>query len=231
MTKAITATLLISFFIASCGQQKSKTESTHDDKTQATHEQVSISTPDDALAELKLGNQRFVDGKMVNTNYQEQIKNTKSDQHPHSLILSCLDSRIPPEVIFDQGIGNIFVARVAGNVEDPNILGSMEFATKVKGTKLIVVMGHNKCGAVKGAVDNAKLGNLTQLVGQIKPAITGDTTNVDLMLNETSKKNVKMTIADILSGSTVISELVKENKVKIVGAYYDITTGQVSFMD
>lgn len=125
MTKAITATLLISFFMASCGQDKSKTETSHDDKTQTTHEQVVINTPDEALAELKSGNQRFVDGKMVNTNYHEQIEHTKSDQHPHSLILSCLDSRIPPEVIFDQGIGNVFVARVAGNVEDPNILGDL----------------------------------------------------------------------------------------------------------
>jgi carbonic anhydrase len=156
---------------------------------------------------------------------------TKDDQHPHSLILSCLDSRIPPEIIFDQGIGNIFVARVAGNVEDPNILGSMEFATKVKGTKLIVVMGHNKCGAVKGAIDHAELGNLTQLVEQIKPAITGDKSDMDLMMDETAKKNVELTISDILKQSPVISDLVNQGSVKIVGAFYDITDGKVSFMD
>lgn len=231
MTKAITTAILVSSFFVSCGHDDSKTEATHESSQQSTHEQVAISTPDDAIAELKSGNQRFVEGKMKNTQYHEQIEHTKSEQHPHSLILSCLDSRIPPEVIFDQGIGKVFVARVAGNVEDPNILGSMEFAVKVKGTKLIVVMGHNRCGAVKGAVDNAQLGNLTQLVDQIKPAITGDTTNVDLMLDETSKNNVRMTIADIVKGSSVISELVNENKVKIVGAYYDITTGQVAFID
>lgn len=191
----------------------------------------SINSPDDALAELKQGNERFVKGKMTHTDYLNQIEHTKSDQHPHSLILSCLDSRIPPEIIFDQGIGNLFVARVAGNVEDPNILGSMEFATKVKGTKLIVVMGHNKCGAVKGAVDNAELGNLTQLVNQIKPAITGDNSNSELMLDETAKNNVKMTISDILNESSVISELVKSGNVKIVGSYYDLTNGQVSFID
>ena len=134
---------------------------------------VAINSADDALAEMKAGNQRFLDGKPVNTDYKSQIEHTKNDQHPHTLVLSCLDSRIPPEIIFDQGIGNIFVARVAGNVEDANILGSMEFATKVKGTKLIIVMGHNKCGAVKGAIDHAELGNLTQLVNQIKPAIVG----------------------------------------------------------
>ncbi|MBL0342314.1 MAG: carbonic anhydrase [Bacteroidetes bacterium] len=190
-----------------------------------------INTPDDALAELKNGNQRFLNAALINTEYKTQIENTKLDQKPHTLILSCLDSRVPPEIIFDQGIGNLFVARVAGNIEDQNILGSMEFATKVKGTKLIVVMGHNKCGAVKGALDNAELGNLTQLVNQIKPAITGDKNNPDAMLDETAKNNVKMTIADILKDSPAITELVNENKVKIVGAYYELTTGQVTFLD
>ena len=164
-------------------------------------------------------------------NYKKQIEETKNDQYPHTLILSCLDSRIPPEIIFDQGIGNLFVARVAGNIEDANVLGSMEFATKVKGTKLIVVMGHNKCGAVKGAIDNAELGNLTQLVDQIKPAIEGDKSNLDDMMDKTAKHNVEMTIADVLKLSPVIADLVKENKVKIVGAYYDITTGKVSFLE
>jgi len=189
-----------------------------------------INTPDDALMELKKGNQRFMNGQLINTNYREEIQATKNDQHPHSLILSCLDSRIPPEIIFDQGIGNIFVARVAGNIEDPNILGSMEFAVKVKGTKLIVVMGHNKCGAVKGAIDNAELGNLTQLVEQIKPAITGDKTDMDLMMTETAKKNVELTIADILNQSPVINELVKQGVVKIVGAFYDLNSGKVIFI-
>ena len=224
MKKILIFALAIS--LASCGETSTKTES---DKI-VTH-QKEINSADEALSEMKSGNQRFLDGKPINTNYKNQIEETKNDQHPHTLILSCLDSRIPPEIIFDQGIGNIFVARVAGNIEEPNILGSMEFATKVKGTKLIIVMGHNKCGAVKGAIDDAELGNLTQLVAQIKPAIVGDTTNMENMLNETSKQNVKMTIADILKLSPVISELVKENKVKIIGAFYDITTGKVIFLD
>lgn len=231
MTKTITATLCISIFIASCGQEKTEKETSHSEQTQTTHKQVTINTPDDALAELKNGNQRFVDGKLTNTNYKEQIEHTKSDQHPHSLILSCQDSRIPPEIIFDQGIGNIFVIRNAGNIEDLNVLGGMEFATKVIGTKLIVVMGHNKCGAVKGAIDNAELGNLTQLVDQIKPAITGDTTNVALLLDETAKNNVKMTIEHILKDSPVITGLIKEGKLKIVGAFYDLTSGKVSFIE
>ena len=218
-------------FLASCTEKKATEENTELSETSTTHEAVTINSADDALAEMKAGNQRFLDGEPVNTDYKSQIEHTKNDQHPHTLVLSCLDSRIPPEIIFDQGIGNIFVARVAGNIEDQNILGSMEFATKAIGTKLIIVMGHNKCGAVKGAIDHAELGNLTQLVNQIKPAIVGDTTNIDNMLNETSKNNVKMTIADILKSSPVISEMVKENKVKIVGAYYDITTGQVLFLN
>ena len=227
--KTITTTLCICIFLASCGEKKE--EATQVLNVPVAHEQVAINTPDDGLAELKNGNQRFVDGQLTNTNYKVQIEHTKTDQHPHSLILSCLDSRIPPEIIFDQGIGNIFVARVAGNVEDPNILGSMEFATKVKGVKLIVVMGHNRCGAVKGAIDNAELGNLTQLVNQIKPAITGDISTPDLMVDETAKQNVRMTIADILKGSPVISELIKEGSVKIVGAFYDITSGKVTFIE
>ena len=218
------------FLFVSCEQNKTQTENQPSSEKEVVHA-AAINTPDDALAEMKTGNQRFLSEKFINTDYKNQIENTKADQHPHTLILSCLDSRIPPEIIFDQGIGNIFVARVAGNVEDANILGSMEFATKVKGTKLIIVMGHNRCGAVKGAIDNAELGNLTQLVNQIKPAIVSDTINADRMLNESAKNNVKMTIDDILKSSTVISDLVKENKVKIVGAYYDLTTGQVTFLE
>jgi carbonic anhydrase len=190
-----------------------------------------INTPDQALEEMKAGNQRFYIGKMINSNYKRQIKSTKTDQHPHSIILSCIDSRIPPEIIFDQGIGNIFVARVAGNIEDANIIGSMEFATKIKGSKLIIVMGHNQCGAVKGAMDNAELGNLTQLCDQIKPALITDAKDKETQLNESSKNNIRMTISDILKSSPVITELVKEKKVKIVGAFYDITNGRVSFLD
>lgn len=192
---------------------------------------LKINTPDEALQELKNGNQRFINDKRMVRNYKSEISATSGDQHPHSLILSCLDSRITPELLFDQGIGDLFVARVAGNVEDPNILGSMEFATKVKGVKLIVVMGHNKCGAVKGAIDNAELGNLTQLVDQIKPAIKGDKSKPDEMLDETAKNNVKMTISDILRYSPVISELHAKGAVKIVGAYYDLTSGVVTFME
>lgn len=227
-SKLVIVFLSTALFI-SCNSSKSVSNRSNltDDKKHL----IEINNSEDALLEMKAGNQRFLNNKAVNNNYKNQIEQTKNDQHPHTLILSCLDSRIPPEIIFDQGIGNIFVARVAGNIEDPNILGSMEFATKVKGTKLIIVMGHNKCGAVKGAIDDAKLGNLTQLVDQIKPAIVGNKSNIDNMMDETAKENVKLTITDILKLSPIISDLVKENKVKIVGAFYDITTGKVTFLD
>ncbi len=215
----------------SYSQNTPKSENPKTAHHEIANSKASPNTPDEALAELKNGNKRFLNGKLINTNYKKDIEHTKGDQHPHSLILSCLDSRIPPEIIFDQGIGNIFVARVAGNIEDANILGSMEFATKVKGTKLIVVMGHNNCGAVKGAIDNAELGNLTQLVSQIKPAITGDKSNMEDMINETAKRNVKLTIDDILNQSNIINELVTSGKVKIVGAYYDLNSGKVSFIN
>ena len=209
---------------------KCGTHKTHAKSSNSKHEILTIHTPDEAILELKDGNKRFLQNKPINTDYKSKIEHTKSDQHPHSLILSCLDSRIPPEIIFDQGIGNIFVARNAGNIEDQNILGSMEFATKVKGTKLIVVMGHNHCGAVKGAVDDVELGHLTQLVNQIKPAIVQNE-DKKLMLDETSKNSVKRTIDDILKRSPVIEELVKKNQVKIVGAYYNLENGKVTFLD
>lgn len=230
MTKLITAILCISLFITSCEEKKTQTETSPSPQTQTSHKKATVTTPEEALTELKNGNQRFIDGKLTNTDYKEQIEQTKSDQHPHSILLSCQDSRIPPEIIFDQGIGNIFVVRNAGNIEDLNVLGGMEFATKIKGSKLIVVMGHNHCGAIKGAMEDAELGNLTQLVEQIKPAISKNE-NKDLVHDETSKNNVKMTIAHILERSPTISELVKENKVKIAGAYYDLTTGKVVFID
>lgn len=229
-TKFTSIALITMLFAANTGNAQDSSNNSSKQITHVEGKHEGIHSPDEALAELKDGNQRFMDGKLINTNYKGEIELTKNDQHPHSLILSCLDSRIPPEIIFDQGIGNIFVARVAGNIEDANVLGSMEFATKVKGTKLIVVMGHNKCGAVKGAIDNAQLGNLTQLVDQIKPAICGDKANMDMMMDATAKKNVELTIADILKQSQVISDLVKEGKVKIVGAYYDLTTGKVEFI-
>lgn len=178
------------FTLQSCETQKKITNVHPTFEQKAKHKE--IKTPDDALAELKAGNKRFLNDEHTKLDYKNQIAATKDDQHPHSLILSCLDSRVPPEIIFDQGIGEVFVARVAGNIETNEILGSMEFATKVKGTKLIVVMGHTKCGAVSGAIDDAKLGNLTGLVEQIKPVVAKDKD-----LDTTAKHNVELTAKHI----------------------------------
>lgn len=191
-----------------------------------------IKTPEEAILELKTGNQRFLENKLIHTDYAQQIAHTKTEQHPHTLILSCIDSRVPPEIIFDQGIGNVFVARVAGNIEDDDILGSIEFATKIKHAKLVVVLGHNHCGAVKGAIENAHLEHLTQLVNQIKPAIVPCKTNSlsDKNMDDTSKQNIKMTIGDILRKSATLRLEVQNKEIKIVGAYYDISTGKVAFL-
>lgn len=191
-----------------------------------------IKTSDEAILELKKGNQRFLTNTLIHTDYAQQIEHTKEEQHPHTLILSCIDSRVPPEIIFDQGIGNLFVARVAGNIEDDDVLGSIEFATKIKHAKLVVVLGHNHCGAVKGAIENAHLEHLTQLVNQIKPAIIPCKTNPlsDERMDVTSKQNIKMTIADILRKSATLRLEVQNKELKIVGAYYDISTGKVAFL-
>lgn len=191
-----------------------------------------IKTPDDALAELKYGNNRFLDKQTVNSDFHAQIQATKDGQHPHSFILGCIDSRVPPEIIFDQKIGNIFVSRVAGNIEDDHILGSMEFATKLKGTKLIVVLGHTHCGAVSGAMANVELEHLTQLTNQIKPAINKHETYPlpHYMTDETARKNIRLTIKRILEKSQTLREQSEKGEIKIVGAYYDIATGEVIFI-
>jgi carbonic anhydrase len=187
-----------------------------------------VETPSKALELLKEGNKRFLSGDMINTDYEEHVEANKDDQHPHSAILSCMDSRVPPEIVFDQGIGNVFVIRVAGNIDDSDVLGSLEYAVKIKKVELILVMGHQNCGAVKGSIDDVKLGNLTQLLQHIKPAITG---SGPTMLEETAKKNVRLTTADILEKSEVIREIARENKVRIVGAYYHLGTGEVEFLE
>jgi carbonic anhydrase len=200
--------------------------------TKAVYIPPHINTPDDAIAEIKSGNERYVNHQMINTNIKEMIEHTSDDQHPFVAVLGCIDSRVPAELIFDQGIGNMFVARVAGNVEDPYILGSLEYATKVKGAKLIIVLGHNKCGAINGAIEDVKLGNLTQLLKQIKPAITPDSTgNVMQTSNNTGRRNVQLTMERIHKKSPVMNELIKQGKLKMIGAYYDVTSGKIYYED
>ena len=232
MKKSTTILCLITSIsiLFSCGKQHRESIKSDCKDSVSTSEQVLIQTSEDAVKELINGNKRFCDNKLINTNYKKQIEQTKAGQKPHSVILSCMDSRVPPEIVFDQGIGNIFVLRVAGNIEDDNVLGSMEYGLEHAGSKLIVIMAHSHCGAVTGAVKDIKLGNLTQLVDQIKPAIKSSPDN-PATIDETAKNSVKITMNDILAKSEVISEMVKEKKVKIVGAFYDIETGTVTFME
>lgn len=191
-----------------------------------------ITTANQALHDLIEGNKRFVNDETIHSHLVSEAHLHEKSQHPHTFVLACIDSRVPPEIIFDQGIGNLFVARVAGNIEDPNILGSMEYATQVKGTKLIVVLGHSNCGAVQGAIDNVNLGHLTQLTDQIKEAFSKHKTYPlpEHLSDETGRLNVLSTIEHILDSSELIRNQVAQKKVKIVGAFYDLHTGKVIFL-
>ncbi len=187
---------------------------------------------------LMEGNARFVSQGFLNRDFQSQVQMTSTGQYPFAAVVSCIDSRIPTEIVFDQGIGDIFNARVAGNFVNDDILGSLEFACKLAGSKLIVVMGHTSCGAVKGACDDAKLGNLTQMLGKIKPAVeqTGtaygearDSSNLNFV-NRVAEANVKLTIDAIRKQSPVLNEMEENGEIEITGAMYDVKTGSVNFL-
>ena len=196
-------------------------------------------TPEKSIQSLKEGNVRFQNNLMANRNLLEQVDDTKSGQFPFATILSCIDSRIPAEMVFDQGIGDLFSVRIAGNFINDDILGSMEFACKLAGSKVVVVLGHTSCGAVKGACDGAELGKLTGMLDKIKPAVeavvnpieAAERTSKNLdFVNEVATKNVAFSIDAIRSGSNVLAELEKNGDIKIVGAMYDVANGKVSFL-
>jgi len=189
-----------------------------------------INSPIEAIAELKYGNARFLDRRLINTDYPNQIDSTADGQHPHSFILSCIDSRIPPEIIFDQGIGNIFVARVAGNIESAHIIGSMEYAVAVKHVKLIVVMGHGNCGAINGALDDVQLDNLSSIMDDIKPSLRQDNQVRENDVTITTLNNIRKTINDIQQNSPIIKSAIAKKQLEIVGAYYDVKSGEVRFL-
>jgi len=203
-----------------------------------TRETQATMTPEKSLLYLKEGNKRFQDNLKANRNLLEQINDTSSGQFPFATILSCIDSRVSAELVFDQGLGDIFSIRIAGNFINEDILGSMEFGCKLAGTKLIVVLGHTSCGAIKGACDNAELGNLTTMLSKIKPAVEAVTEPVDETLRNSSnldfvdnvsEKNVLLTIERIRNESEVLSDMEKNGEIMIVGAMYDIKDGSVSF--
>lgn len=205
-----------------------------------TKEMQDTMTPDSALEELKKGNIRFVANSPVDRDLLKQVDATSSGQFPYATVLSCIDSRTSSELIFDQGIGDIFSIRIAGNFVNEDILGSMEFTCKLAGTKLILVLGHTACGAVKGACDHARLGNLTTLINKIEPAVaaikeprdeTLRNSSNSTFVDEVAAQNVRMTMDNIRSSSEILAEMEKNGEIKIIGGMYDISTGKVNFYE
>ncbi|MEO8208952.1 MAG: carbonic anhydrase family protein [bacterium] len=203
-----------------------------------TKQTQKLLTPDLALEILREGNSRFVNNIKAHRNLLEQINETSTDQFPFAAILSCIDSRTSAELIFDQGLGDVFSIRIAGNILNDDILGSMEFACKIAGSRLIVVLGHTNCGAITGACDNIKLGHLTSLIEKIKPSIESETAtqvernskNLEFIKNVTIN-NVNMSVEGIRQRSEILGRMEIENKIKIVGGIYDVETGKVSFLN
>lgn len=206
-------------------------------KTLTAEQQAKI-TPDLAIQLLKDGNKRFVENTKINRNLMEQVNQTSEGQYPFATILSCIDSRVSAELVFDQGIGDIFSIRIAGNIVNKDILGSMEFASKVAGTKAIVVLGHTNCGAVKGACDGVELGNLTHLLDKITPAMDliddpkekslRNSKNIDFV-DAVANANVDRTVEMIRKNSPILAEMEQDGAIKIISGMYDIQTGVVSF--
>lgn len=201
-----------------------------------TKEMQAAITPSMALELLKEGNKRFVNNLKVNRNLLQQANETSDGQHPFAVILSCIDSRTSAELIFDQGLGDIFSIRIAGNILNEDILGSMEFSCKVAGSKVIVVLGHTKCGAVKGACDHVEMGNLTALLSKIRPAVDDETatkenrnSNNPVFVENVATINVKRTVKSIIERSPILKEMIESGQIGIVGGTHHITTGEVTF--
>ena len=204
-----------------------------------TAEEQDALSPDAVIELLRSGNQRFVRNELTLRDHSKMVRKSTDAQYPKAIVLSCVDSRVPVEDVFDRGIGDVFVARVAGNFINQDILGSMEFACAVAGSKLILVMGHEHCGAVKAAIDGVELGNITSMLTKIRPAVTaarsnysGDTSAAnEEFVHEVCERNVIGAIAAIRSGSPVLAKLEADGDIRVVGAIYDMDTGQVSFLD
>ena len=201
-----------------------------------TKEILAAITPSMALTLLNDGNKRFLNNLKVNRNLLQQANETSDGQHPFAIILSCIDSRTSTELIFDQGLGDIFSVRIAGNIINEDILGSMEFACKVAGSKIIVVLGHTKCGAVKGACDHIEMGNLTALLSKIRPAVDDETltkenrnSNNSVFVENVATINVKRTVKSIMQRSPILKEMIESGQIGIVGGTHDISTGEVNF--
>ncbi len=205
-----------------------------------TRETQATMTPEKALQYLKEGNLRFQNNLKANRNLLQQVNDTAEGQFPFATVLSCIDSRVSAELVFDQGLGDIFSIRIAGNFINQDILGSMEFACKLAGTKLVVILGHTSCGAVKGACDHARMGNLTTLINKIEPAVYAVEEPKDASLRNSSnlefvdavsKKNVEMAMENIHSQSVILKEMEEKGEILIIGAMYDLSSGEVNFYE
>lgn len=242
------------FFVVSCEKKQTKetkeTEELHENvmietasklvplkEKVLTAEQQKALTPDLVIQSLKEGNKRYMNNDLTLRDHSALVRDAVEGQYPKAVILSCLDSRIPVEDVFDKGIGDLFVGRVAGNFVNEDLLGSMEFGCKVSGAKLILVLGHESCGAIKSAIDNVELGNITAMLAKIKPAVAksqdfkGDKTSKnDEFVDYVAKTNVIETIANIKAKSPILKEMADKGEIKIIGAYYDLHSGEVIFL-
>jgi carbonic anhydrase len=185
-----------------------------------------ISDAEMAISMLKEGNYRFTNNVRINRNYLNEVYATKEKQEPFAVVISCMDSRTAPELIFDQGLGDIFSIRIAGNVVTPEVIASAEYACKVVGSKVILLLGHSECGAIKGTINNVQLGHLPYITEKIRANIEHHT-----CIHEITKKHVEAGIKKIKKDSGILGELVDQNEIKIIGGIYDVSTGQVSFLE
>jgi carbonic anhydrase len=201
-----------------------------------TKEQRDALTPDEIIQDFKEGNERFINNTLTTRDHSAQVRKSATGQFPKAVVLSCLDSRVPVEDVFDRGIGDIFVGRVAGNFVNEDLLGSMEFGCKVAGAKVILVLGHEHCGAVKSAIDDVKLGNITAMLSKIRPAVEkvaydGDrTSGNEEFVHKVCESNVMHTIEQIRANSPILKEMEEKGEIKIVGAVYDMDSGRVTFL-
>jgi len=229
------AVLFVAIAPAAVAQQTTERDLT----APLTAETQAALTPTEVIQLLKDGNQRFVDGEALERDFMSQVRQTAEGQYPMAAILGCIDSRVPHEIVFDKGVGDIFSARVAGNFINTDILGSLEFAAAVAGSKVIVVLGHTECGAVKGACDGVELGNLTSTLANIAPAIYAVGDEVDgprtsansEYVQAVAHENVRQTVQNIVDRSPVLRGLVESGELIVVGAMHDVTTGEVTFYE
>ncbi|MCC8019327.1 MAG: carbonic anhydrase [Rikenellaceae bacterium] len=242
--------ILLTALIAACGANRNRPAAAENweeeiprdeilENRVLTAEQQQALTPDEVIEVLRAGNRDFVDDNLTIRNNSVRVRDAAMGQYPIAVVLSCLDSRVPVEDVFHRGIGDIFVARVAGNISNTDILGSLEYACRVSGSKVVMVLGHGHCGAIKSAIDGVELGNITHLLEKIKPAVEHTLESYDGMVSSSNYElvdrvcyaNVVHTVADIRRNSPILAGMERDGEIRIIGGVYDMHTGEVDFMD